>query len=178
MNNEEIRKAITSMVKGLIPINSTWCVVKSVSAQECVILIDDLEIDGILLGYDKSGVIIYPKPNSNVLVAFVDNTQTTGVVLTVEETNKIELMGNVNGGIGLTEKISERLKRVEDSLFNLQTKFNNHLTLYGIHVHTGGVISGMTGVTTPDSANVSNENLSPRTNQDYISSTKITHGNG
>lgn len=166
------------MLEGLIPLNSTWCTVTEVTNQTCKVKVDDLEIEGILLGFNKSDVIVYPKNNTDVLVAFVDNTKTNGAVIMVQETDKIEMMGNVNGGIGLTEKIAERLKRAEDSIKNLESKFNNHLTLYSAHVHTGGTIMGSTGTTTPDTSNVSNENLTPRTDQDYISSTKILHGQG
>lgn len=178
MDKETIRKTIQAMMEGLIPLNSTWCTVSAIDEQTCKVKIDDLEIEGILLGYDKSDVIVYPKTDTDVLVAFIDNTKTNGAVIMVQETDKIEIMGNANGGLGLTEKIAERLKRLEDSLTNFQTKFNNHLTLYGAHVHTGGTLSGSTGTTVPDTSNVSSENLNPRTNQDYISSTKVTHGEG
>lgn len=176
--NEEIRKLILSMLSGLIPLNSTWCKVLSVTDQKCKVDLDGLEIDDILLGWDKSGVVVYPKVNTDVLVVFIDNTNTNGAVINVKETDKIEIMGNVNGGIALTEKIAERLKRLEDSYDTLQTNFNSHLTLFNSHTHTGGVLSGMTGTTVPDTTNVTNENVSPRTDQDYISSTKIKHGNG
>lgn len=177
--NEEIRKAILSMLMGLIPLNCTWCKVLSVSDQVCKVEIDGLQIEDILLGFDKSGVIVYPKPNTDVLVAFIDNSKTNGAVIYVKETDKIEIMGNVNGGIGLTEKIAERIKRLEDSLAAFEIKYNTHLSIYNNHVHLGGLLGGgLTGTTTPDAANVSSQNLNPRTNQSYISSTKIKHGNG
>lgn len=166
------------MVEGLIPINSTWMTVKEVVDQTVTVLDGDLEIEGILLGYDKSGVIVFPKANTDVLVAFVDNSNTNGAVIMVEETDHVEMMGIANGGIGLTAKIAERLQRIEDAFDALQTKFNNHLTLYSTHVHTGGTIGGSTGTAPPDTSNVSSENVSPRTNQNYISSTKIKHGDG
>lgn len=178
MSNDLIRKVVLSMMEGLIPLNTTWCEVVSVTDQVCKVKIDDLEIEDILLGFDKSGVIVYPKANTDVLVAFIDNSKTNGAVIYVKETDKIEIMGDANGGIGLTDKIAERLKRVEDSFFNLQTKFNAHLTLYSAHVHSGGTISGSTGTTVPDTTNTSSENVTPRTDQNYISSTKIKHGNG
>ena len=166
------------MVSSMIPVFCVWGVVKSVSAQTCVVTVDELDLEDILLGFDKSGCIVYPKPNSRVLVAFTDNTGTVGVVLKIEHTDRIELMGNENGGIGLTDKIAERLKRLEDGMDNFQTKFNSHLTLYDTHVHTGGTISGSTGTTTPDTGNVSNESVDPRTTQEYISNDNIKHGNG
>lgn len=177
--NEEIRKAILAMLAGAIPLNSTWCTVISIDGQKCTVSIDDLEIEDILLGFDKSGVIVYPKINTDVLVAFIDNSKTNGAVIYVQETDKIEIMGNVNGGIGLTAKIAERIKRLEDSFASYEAKYNAHLTVYNTHVHAGGVLSGgLTGSTTPDSVNASSENLTPRTDQDYISNSKVLHGNG
>jgi hypothetical protein len=178
MINEVIRKTIISMVEGLIPIVSTWVKVKSVTDQTCTIILNDLEIEGILLGFDKSDVVVYPKINTQVLVMFTDNSKTNGAVVLVKETDKIEMMGNEFGGLGLTEKIAERIKRLEDSVKSIETKFNQHLTLYGSHVHSGGTISGSTGITVPDTTNISNENLTPRTTQNYISNDKVTHGHG
>lgn len=176
MEANEIKKAILSMIEGLIPLNSTWCKVKAIAGQTCTIIINELEIEDILLGFDKSGVIVYPKLNTDVLVGFIDNTKTNGAVLVVSETEKIEIMGNNYGGIGLTEKIAERLQRIEDAFFNLQNKYNAHLILFNTHTHMLG--TAPTTVTTALDTATSIENVTPRTNQNYISSTKITHGNG
>lgn len=107
-------------MEGQIPLNSTWCKVKSVSGQECTVLIDDLEIEGILLGYEKSGVIVYPKNDTNVLVAFIDNTKTAGAVIIVEETDKIEIMGSANGGLVKSEKTAEQLNKIEQDVNSLK----------------------------------------------------------
>lgn len=180
--NEEIRRAILAIIdlrlKSRIPLVCEWVKVKSVTDQSCDIEIDEsLTIPNILLGFDKSAVIVYPKVNSNVLVLFTDTKKTNGVVIYVEETDKIEQMGVANGGIGLTEKIAERLERAETAIENIQNTFNQHLITYNTHVHLGGTLSGSTGTTTPDT-NISTENVNPKTNQNYISSTKIKHGNG
>jgi hypothetical protein len=177
--SEKIRRSIQAMVGKKESSNHTaWGTVKSVSGQTCTVTIDDCDNENILLGFDLSGVIVYPKVNKDVLILFSDEKKINGVVIYCEETDKIEIMGTEYGGLGLTEKIAERLKRIEDSFKNHETKFNNHLTLYSAHVHTGGTMSGSTGTTVPDTANVSSENLTPRTDQNYISNAKVSHGKG
>jgi len=178
---EKIRKAILAIVDQRIsnraPLSCEYGKVKQVSGDTCTVTIDELDIDGVLLGFDKSGVIVYPEVDSDVLVLFTDTKKTAGVVVYVEKTASIKMMGDVNGGIGLTQKIAERLERVETAFENLQNTFNSHLITYNTHVHTGGTIMGSTGTAAPDT-NVSAENVNPKTNQNYISSTKIKHGNG
>lgn len=116
MGSEEIRKAIRAMMEGLIPINSSWCKVKKVEDQTCTVEDEGLEIPGILLGFDKSGVIIYPKVNSDVLVAFIDNTNTMGAVIMVEETDDMEIMGKNFGGIPILQKIQDNLNAIKNYL--------------------------------------------------------------
>lgn len=178
---EEIRKAILAIVdahlKKRMPMNTDWCKVKSVDGDTCTVIYGDLEIEGVLLGFNKSGVIVYPVVNKDALILFTDTKKTAGVLIYAEETAAVKIMGDENGGIGLTEKIAERLERVETAFENLQNKFNQHIALYSAHVHSGGTISGSTGTTAPDT-NVSTENVNPKTNQAYISNDKIKHGNG
>lgn len=181
---EKIRQAIRTIVRDMIPKeHSEWVSVKSVTGQTCTVTISDgsetgTDIEDILLGYEKSDVIVYPKVNSDVLVLFTDNKKTKGAVIMVEETDKVEIMGINFGGLGLTEKIAERLKRLEDGFENFQTTFNNHLTTYSTHTHPGVTAGGgVTGSAAPDT-NTSNESVTPRTDQDYISNTKVKHGDG
>lgn len=104
------------MMEGLIPINSSWCKVKEVEDQTCTVEDEGLEIPGILLGFDKSGVIIYPKVNSDVLVAFIDNTNTMGAVIMVEETDDMEIMGKNFGGIPILQKILDNMNAIKNYL--------------------------------------------------------------
>lgn len=87
------------MIEGRIPLVNTWCKVKALSAQTCDVDFEDLTIEGILLGFDKSGLIVYPVVGSTVLVGFVDKSKTNGVVLMTTQTERIEIMGSVNKGL-------------------------------------------------------------------------------
>lgn len=164
------------MIAGVIPLNATWGKVKSVTAQTVTVTIDELDIENILLGFDKSGFIAYPKVGSDVLVSFFNNSKTLGCVICVKETDHSEIMGSEFGGIGLTEKIAERIKRNEDATKDLEARLNQHVTLFNVHTHSGVTAgAGSSGTPAPDTG-VSNVNLTPRTNQDYISNDKIKHG--
>lgn len=174
--NEEIRRAIIAMILGQIPLNATWGKVKEVQAQTVTVTIDELDIENILLGFDKSGVVVYPVVGSDVLVSFFNNSKMLGCVICVKETEKIELFGNEYGGIGLTDKIAERIKRLEDNLDALRDSYNNHLLIYNAHTHP--VSGAATLITAPDAANVSTIAQAPKTTQAYISNDLIKHGKG
>lgn len=178
MSLEKIRRAIISMIEDKIPVSATWVTVKSVTDQTCTVTLDELDIENILLGFYKSGVIVYPKVNTEVLVAFINNSKTNGAVIYVKETDHTEVMGDEYGGIGMTKEIAERLKRLEDAYETLQSNFNAHLLLYNTHIHSGGTVMGSTGTTSPDTSNVTNESVTPRTDQAYISNDKVKHGKG
>ncbi len=123
MGDEEIRRGVKSMLEGLIPLNSSWYKVKTVDGQKCTIMDDDLEIEGILLGYSKSGVIVYPKPDTDVLVAFVDNSKTNGAVIMVEKTESVEIMGSDNGGILISQSTADKFNAIEQDLNSLKQVF-------------------------------------------------------
>ena len=123
MSSEKIRRAIIAIMEGKIPLNSTWAKVKSIDAQTCTVTIDELDIEKILLGFDKSGLIIYPTVGSDVLVMFIDNTKTNGAVMYVKETDKIELMGNSKGGLAIVEKLKDQYNKIEQDINDLKTAF-------------------------------------------------------
>lgn len=112
---EEIRRAVIAMVSGLIPLNTAWCQVRAVNDQTCNVLHDDLLIENILLGYDKSGVIIYPSINSDVLVAFINNTKNVGAVIMAEKTDKVDILGNANGGVPKITPLNDELAKLNQN---------------------------------------------------------------
>ena len=123
MEEEEIRRALISMIQSLIPVNTTWGTVKSVSGQKCVVTVDELDIPNVLLGFSNSGVVVYPKVNTRVLIGFINNTRTLPFVLIAEETDKVELMGNSNGGIVVSKKTADKLNVIEKSINDLKNIF-------------------------------------------------------
>lgn len=169
MEKEEIRKAIIAMLGGEKPLNSTWCICKSVSAQECTITIDDLDIEGILLGFDKSGVIVYPKPNTEVLVMFVDNTNTNGAVVLVKETDKIEIMGSNYKGLPILDEIKKNFDAIKDYLSNLNTAIGTGFTAVG----AGTAAVGANGKTAFDGI-MSSQVIT----FNDMENKKVVHGNG
>jgi hypothetical protein len=163
----EFLAAIKRATKGKQKMICIWASCKSVNVADtsCTITIDDLDIENIDLGTSKSGVIIFPTQGSNVQVLFNDHSL-TGRVIDADQTDNIELMGNVNGGIPITANVVARLNNIENAYNDLVAKFD-------AHVHTGGTISGSTGApTVPDT-----DTLTPTVNSD-IENTKVKHGNG
>lgn len=120
---EEIRKAVLAIIKDSIPKNCTWAKVKSITGQSCTITIDELDIENIFLGFDLSGVIVYPVLNTDVLVVFIDNSKTNGAVIYVQETEKIEIMGKEFGGLAIVEKLKEQYNKIEQDLNSLKQLF-------------------------------------------------------
>lgn len=167
--NEEIRKAILAMLAGAIPLNSTWCTVISIDGQKCKVSIDDLEIEDILLGFDKSGVIVYPKINTDVLVAFIDNSKTNGAVIYVQETDKIEIMGSNYGGIPIIDEIKNNL----DAIKNYLSTEKSAISAAFLAIGAGTSANGASGQSSFDSAMASQViTFNDMENQ------KVKHGNG
>jgi hypothetical protein len=123
MDYEKIRRAIIAIIEGKIPLVSTWAKVKSVSGQTCTITIDELDIENILLGFNNSGVIVYPVVNSDVLVLFIDKSKTNGAVVHVKETDKVEIMGNSKGGLAIVSNLTQQYNKVEQDLNTLKQLF-------------------------------------------------------
>mgnify|MGYP000278753037 CR=1 FL=1 len=126
MSKELFRKAILSIMEDKIPLNSTWCTVKAVDAAKktCNVILDDDEnllLEEILLGYDKSGCVILPKLNTDVLVQFIDNTKTIGYVICVQETDNVEILGSNFGEIAVTSQLRAKINALETQINNLKT---------------------------------------------------------
>jgi hypothetical protein len=138
MSAELIRKTVRAMVEGMIPLNSAWCTVKSVDSNKrtCDVYLDgdkDLVIEEILLGFDKSGVIVKPKVNSDVLVMFVNNTKTIGAVVMVEKTDSVEIMGTNFGGIPKINPLKTELQKLDAKITTVKTAAGSAIgTLSGI----------------------------------------------
>ena len=102
---------------------------KSVEAQSCKVTFEDgtggVDVKGILLGFDKSGLIVYPKVNTDVMVVFTDNSKTYGAVLIVKETDKVEIMGNNKGGLAIVAELTKKYNNLEKDLNNLKQIFSS-----------------------------------------------------
>lgn len=132
MSAELIRKAVLAIMEDKIPLNSAWCTVKSVdaTAKTCTVILDDdedLKLEGILLGYTKSGLVIIPKNNSDVLVQFINNTKTVGYVICVQESLNAELMGNNFGGLMKSEIAKQKYQALENKFNQLISLLNGWL---------------------------------------------------
>lgn len=164
---DDIRKAILSIIGSKIPLTSTWGEVKSIDNQLCTVTIDELDIAKILLGFDKSGIVIYPKVGSRVLVGFINNTRTQGVVLLVADTDHIELMGSNKGGLAVVEKLTGRYNKVEKAINDLKTILKNWAP-----------VSNDGGATLKTAVALWASNQLIETQDNDISNNKIKHGDG
>lgn len=170
VEKEDIRKSVLAMMEGKIPLNSAWCTVKTINGDTCDVIFDDDEnliISDILLGFDKSGVIVKPIVNTDVLVLFINNTRTNGAVVMVEETDGIEIMGNEFDGI---PKVAALLSEIND----LKTVINDLKTVF----------TGWTPVPNDGGAALkaavtawASQQLQP-TQQSTIENDKVKHGKG
>lgn len=164
--NEEIRRAILAMMEGKIPTNSTWAKVKSVTGQTCTILDDDLEIEGILLGFDQSGVIVYPQVNSDVLVMFIDNTKTNGAVVYVENTDKIEIKGNTLGGLVKITPLKTELNKLSANIQTLKTATAAAVSAFSAILDGGATATAFNAAVTS----------LPAVDVSQLENTKVKHG--
>ena len=156
-------------MEGSIPLNSTWCTVKSVSGTSCTVSEDGLEIEGILLGFDQSGVVVVPKVDSDVLVAFIDNTRTNGAVLMVEKTENIEIMGNKYEGLPILSKILDNLNAIKNYLNSEKNAISTAFSAIG----AGTSANGASGKASFDAAMAAQSiNFSDMENK------KVKHGDG
>ncbi len=164
---EDIRKTIVAIMEGRIPLNSTWATVKSISGDKCTVIINELEIEDILLGFDKSGVIVYPKVNTDILVMFTDNSKTNGAVVVVKETDKVEIMGNTKGGLSIVSKLTDRYNKLEQDLNNLKQIFTSWTPV----TYDGGA-----ALKSASAAWASQQLI--ETQDSDIENTKVKHGDG
>lgn len=129
-------------------------------------------------------IILIPKVGSWVLVARILNDDKATYVAKYSECVKIVIkMGQTTlevddagnwkfnggdlGGMAKTEKVSERIKRLEDELESLKDSYNNHTHLY----NPGPSAPVASAVPLP----IVSPGLMPRTTQEYISNENIKH---
>lgn len=165
--SEEIRRAIIAIVDSRIPLVTEWAKVKSIEGKTCTVVIDELEIPGILLGFENSGVIVYPTVNTDVLVLYIAKQKTIGVIVYAEETTKIEIMGNANGGLVNVGPLVDKLNALESDNNELKTI----LQLWVPVANDGGAALKTASATWASST------LTPTVQAD-IENTNIEHGNG
>lgn len=173
---EEVRKAILAITENRIQLISEWCTVKTVNDKTCDVIFDDdddLVIYDVLLGFDKSGVVVKPKLNTYVLVLFINNTKNNGAVIMVQETDDIEIMGNEFGGL---VKINPMLEKVN----NLENEINELKTIIQAIILSGTTSSGAPVTNGSLAGYFGSYDASPiiPTQLNEIENTKIKHGKG
>ncbi len=177
--SEDIRKAFKTMFQRNIPLHCGCYEVESVQGKSCTIYVDEdkqLKVDGILLGFDKSGFIAYPKLGSDVWVIFSDSTQTNGAVVMVEKTAHADVMGDEFGGLIKIEQLVNKVNNIENKLNGLIAKFNGHTHVVNVTTSCGaGAGTGAGTTTTTGTPEVGT--LQPTTRQD-IENEKVKHGKG
>lgn len=169
MGKEEFKRAIQSMIKGMIPTVCMWFEVVAIQDKTCTILIDDvndLKVEGILLGFNNSGVIVKPSLNSNVLVLFTNNSKTNGFVVCVEETDDIEINGMTFGGLVKINALKTEMAKLEANINILKAA-----TLTAISVYSGALDGGASA--SAFSATIGT--MSPQ-NLTQLENTKVKHG--
>lgn len=164
--NEKIRKAIQALIDARIPIVTQWATVVSIDDEKCVVKIDDLEISDILLGFSKSGIVEYPTVNTDVLVGFVNNSKTAGVVLMCEKVDSIQMMGDVNAGIVKHDVLKQNLISINNYINTLKATIS--IALGTIDIVAGSVSKPTFDSTMAGVAITLND----------MENTKIKHGNG
>lgn len=162
--SEKIRRALIAIIDSRIPLATEWGNVKSVSGKTCTVTIDELDIPDILLGFDNSGVIVYPKVGSDVLVLYVSNQKTIGVIVYATQTDKVEIMGNVNGGLIKVDNLKTQYDTALDAIVAA--------CVAGFTAQAG--IDGSIGLNAFNAAKTAIIHL----NKTPLENTKIKHGNG
>ena len=164
--SDKIRKAIKSIAESGKDSSSVcvWATIKSISGKTCTITIDEIDIPDILLGFENSGVIVYPSANSDVLVLFINNTNTGGVVVYAEQTDKIEIMGNANGGLIKIDNLKAQYDTALDAIvaacsaaFTAQAGIDGSLGLNAFNAAKSAIM---------------------HLDKTFLENTKIKHGNG
>lgn len=176
---EEIRRAFKKMFEAKIPLNCGCFKVKSIEATTCTILIDEeeaLEVDGILLGFDKSGFIAYPKPGTYVWVIFNEGVQTSGAVVMVEETANADIMGNEFGGLVKVESLVNKVNAIENKVNSLAAKYNTHT--HAVSVVTACATGTGSGSGTSATTSAPETGTLQNTTKSDIENEKVKHGKG
>lgn len=120
----------------------------------------------------QASVIQIPKLNSDCHISFLDNTLDRPQLIRVHQVDKY-LIGDsttpvqviINGGsLGGLVKVINMVERMN----LIENRFNSHLTAYNTHTHPVTAVGSPTGLTVPDS-----NDLTPTTRDD-IENPKIT----
>lgn len=184
---EQIRKSIRRMVEDMVPVQTKLVKVVSVDKDANTITVDDdgIEVEDVLLSLDgDQGLIKYPVEGCKALIGLIGNHESQAFMIDCHEVEEIKIRvregfewllnkdvltinGDNFGGFGRTDRIAERLTRVEEAVEKLRDDFNGH-------THTTGCTAGGAAVPAPDSG--SGVALNPKTDQAYISNDKIKHG--
>ncbi len=169
---QEIREAIEMMFRSKIPLVASWFTVRSVEGNTCTIVVDednDLTVEGILLGFEKSDMIVKPKLNTDALVVFTDGSRTNGMVIKCQETESVTIMGDEFGGLIKIDELVNRMNLIEDRINKMISTFDGHT-----HISPPAPVNPVTTATplpvmaTPVS----------QTQKTQIENTKIKHGKG
>jgi hypothetical protein len=168
-DNYSIKEAIRELAKGDDQVYSVLCTVKSVDTInnicDCEPINGDADLLEVrLMAQNETGFLIIPKVGSVVVVTMINKY--TGYVAMFSEVEKIYLNGDNYDGL---VKIGDLV----DKLNNLENAFNQHLTIYNTHIHSGGTIMGNTAVPSSLDTNI----LTP-TQQVELENITVLHGNG
>lgn len=192
---KDLREAIRSIVASMIKTPTLRCVVKEVDKSKNTITATSeesgLDYFNVLLGANvgELGVLPYPTLGSQVILEKIGKSDTAAFVaqyteieeylITLKNGFKLHLKadgralinGGQYGGLGLTEKIAERIKRCEDAVESLREDINSHTHVVAVTI-SGATVTGSAAATNIPST----VKLSPKTTQDYISNSKVKHG--
>lgn len=184
--NDQLRQAIQQLAgthnkDGVLTFD---CTVDSVSEDdfECEVTPiggnANTKIPGVRLAAEANdGFTLIPKVGSTVTV--VITTRGLAYVSMFSDLEKVKVIINEttvtieDGKITFNDGSFDGLVKVielTEKLNNLEKRVNDHVTLFNLHVHSGGTIMGSTGTTSPDT-----DVLIPTT-QSEIENDKIIHG--
>jgi hypothetical protein len=177
---EEIRQAIRNIIAQYLVTTKLrepkLCTVRSVSGDPATgVMTCDCEptdgsamLTGVTLLADypgsEAGFILVPRVNSLVQVSF--NNANNGFVSMTSLVDFIYLNGNDYGGLVQVQPLVTKLN-------NLENAYNDLVAKFSAHIHTGGTLSGSTGVPTVLDTNT----LTPTQKVD-LENTTVLHGVG
>lgn len=167
--SKELRDALKKLTKPNNDGYSKVCTVDSVDLVNrtcyCIPINEDADITEVrLMANIDNGFLLIPEVDSVVVVSFLSDS--SAYVSMVSKVSEIQLNGINYGGLVKVVELTEKLN-------NLENAFNQHLTAYNLHTHTG-VTSGVStsGTTTPDT-----QVLTPTT-QTEIENITVKQGDG
>lgn len=179
MDENDVRRALKTMFDKEKTTTCAWYKCTAVADRTCTILLDadnDLKVEGILLGVSKSGVVVYPVVNTDVLVVFIDGSKTNGRVVDCEEAERIEFMGNDFSGLVKVEELVKKLNDLEDLVTDLVTKYNAHTHVVSVVTACGAGAGSGNGTAVVTTASSTKEVV--KTIKKDLENEKIKHGKG